>query len=212
MIEADVATQILKSGWVTHALAGVGGFLLKLWHERYKAGLRVRERVVERQFDAHESLQEITQDLRTMTVDADPGIGRHPEVLADIETFAKWHSGVAAQFAKHEQWLDPQVRRDLYLIQDYLVCLGEVSRADEVEFEELRSNIAGDFIALSEELEASIRRFFASRIHRFDLSEEPEDHKRPQEETASFLAGTQLYHAYSGHFPDEYKNLIRTLE
>ncbi len=174
-------------------LSYVAAFMLRKRDYR----LRVWEKLFDRRIAAHESVISVATELRVMVgvggVDVHNEVRRAPEIMRSRETFEEWFAHFSRIGLGATTWLNISTRRELNLIQDYLVTLHlQLEGVLTDKFPKVGELIRPDFINLSSSLEKAAYSFFERDIHRLRLTSLKDHHKYPPGETERRLASTEL--------------------
>jgi hypothetical protein len=123
---------------------------------------------------------------------------RAPEVMLSKEAFDEWLGEFTRTALPATVWLSTDVKRELYLIQDYLVTVGtNLAGAPSDRFAVVGSFIREDFIDLSNSLEKKAFRYFGAQATRMRLNDLTEHHKYSPEESDRRLKNL----AFNARFP-----------
>lgn len=189
------------------ALAGgilsfVGAMLLK----KRDFNLSTFGKLLERRISAHERVLTAAAEMRSVTpiggVTQTGEVRRTPHIMQSREKFDDWIARFTQLHSEGYSWLSTETKREVNLVQDYLVTLHVyLEGVSSNEFPALGEIIRQDFIELSSSLEKTTFKFFEKGIRKLRPDSLDEWHKYKLEDTERRLQTTRLLknrQAFSG--------------
>ena len=174
-------------------LSFVGALLLK----RREFNLAMSAKLLERRISAHERVMALAIEMRVMTAlggESDTGeIRRAPQIMMSREVFEDWFTRFTQLCMEGTSWLSTETKREVNLVQDYLVTLHMyLQGVSSGDFPRLGEIIRQDFVDLSSSLERRAFRFFERGIRKLRLDDLQKWHKYERPETDRRLGATAL--------------------
>ncbi len=171
----------------------VGSWFLR----RRDLDLRLWERFLDRRISAHEAVVGLALKMRVMAsleeFDSDGNLIRAPNVMVSREAFEEWLTEFAQVSVPATTWLSIVVKRELNLVQDFMVTLhSSLTRVPSERFLTVGTIVYQDFLDFSSSLERIAFQFFESEARKLKLPELAEHHKYAFEETQLRLQKTVM--------------------
>lgn len=185
------------------ALVGAlgGGFLSffgSLLLKKREFSLATSSKILDRRIDAHEKIMLLASEMRVMVtlggIEELGEIRRSPQIMTSREEFEGWFARFTRLSMEGTSWLSISTKREVNLVQDYLVTLhGYLNKVPSEQFVDLGAMIRQDFIDLSASLEKKAFLFFQKGIHKLKPDSLDEWHKYERSETERRLYITSLH-------------------
>lgn len=174
-------------------LSFIGAIALK----RREFNLSMSGKLLERRISAHEKVITLATEMRVMVglggLSATGEVKRAPQIMMSREALEKWFNRFARLFLDGTTWLSPETKRELNLVQDYLVTLNVyLEGVASADFPALGELIRQDFIDLSLSLEKKAFKFFERGIRKLRLDSLDKLQKYRLVETERRLHDTSL--------------------
>jgi hypothetical protein len=176
---------------------GALSFIASLVLKRRELNHQIRSKLVDRQIAAHERVLKLAQDMRVMVSSGrfdDVGeVERWPDLLQSREQFESWFEEFIREQGAGSSWLTTEAKREVSLVQDYLVTLHiHLTSVPSASYPLLARIVRQDFIDLSSSLEKAVFGFFEHGIHRARPDSLSSWHKYKPEVTKRRLNSTLL--------------------
>jgi hypothetical protein len=185
------------------ALAGVlsgviiAGFINCLLKRRDTRS-RIGEKLFDKKLEAHESLIDIVNVIRSMVLLGGEGqkkeLKRSPLIMQSRRNMDDFLSELMKLQTRADSWSSAAVKRELALFLDYFVYLYEQSHNSSDEaLKEAGVLIRSDFIDFAARLEASAHDFFNRDLMKLKFRRDRGRQKYQRELTLDELGKTELY-------------------
>ena len=176
---------------------GTLSFIASLMLKRRELNHQIRSKLVDRQIAAHERVLKLAQDMRVMVSSGsfdDAGeVERWPTLLQSREIFESWFTEFTREQVGSSSWLTTAAKREVGLVQDYLVTLHiHMKGVPSESYPPLARLVRQDFIDLSSSLEKAVFAFFEKGIHRAQPDSLSSWHKYKRAATEQRLNATLL--------------------
>ena len=176
---------------------GVLTFLYSWALSKREYNLRLWDKLIERRIRAHENVIGIAIEMRVMValggVEQSGESARAPQILASRDEFERWRTRFAQVAGEAGTWLTTDAKRELNLVQDYLVTLyHHLEGVPSQKYLAVGQIIRSDFITLSSELEKNTFEFFGREVERLRPGNLREWHKYERPETERRLGESIL--------------------
>jgi hypothetical protein len=176
---------------------GVLSFVATYMMKKREFNLQMSGKLIERRIKAHEQVIALAIEMRVMVmlggVDVDGEVRRAPQVLLSKEEFENWFTRFTQLSLEGTTWLTPTAKRELNLVQDYLVTLHQHLVAVPSEsYSVVGEHVRADFIDLSSSLEKKAYEFFETGIRKLRLDSLNHWHKYKRPVTERRLLATAL--------------------
>jgi hypothetical protein len=166
--------------------------------------IRQREKIIERRITAHEAMLSLADDMVVMedlsdkVKQQDHELPRGPIFLRSLNDFRDWYNGkFVARYSVNHAWLSTKTKREVNLLQDYLINLHKLAeQLQPTNFPELSNDLRNDFIGFSNAIRKSSIKFLSSNAIKLDLKDLQDRHKYLPNETKQKLSTTQLAKKY----------------
>lgn len=174
-------------------LSFLGAMLLK----RKEFNLAISGKLIERRISAHENVIALATEMRVMTarggVSDEGEVKRSPEIMRSREVFENWFTHFSQLCMESTTWLSTQTKREVNLVQDYLVTLHVyLEGVASEDFFGLGEIIRQDFVDFSSALEKKSFSYFERDILKQRLDSLNKWHKYKQPITKRRLEETAL--------------------
>lgn len=175
------------------ALSAATAFIVK----RREFDLSLTAKLFERRIAAHEKVIEIATEMRVMVPlggsTTDGEVRRAPNVMMSRESFDDWLASFTQRSLGGTSWLSTNAKRELNLVQDYLLTLHmHLGGVPNERYPDLGALIRQDFIDLSSSLEKQSFEFFRTGVRQLQLDSLDKWHKYERKETERRLGETAL--------------------
>lgn len=179
-------------------LSFLGGILLK----RQEFNLSMSGKLLDRRISAHEKVIALATEMRVMIaiggVSATGEFNRTPQIMLSREIFEDWFTRFTQLCLEGTSWLSTETKREVNLVQDYLVTLNMyLEGVASDEFPALGGIIRQDFVDLSSALEKKAFKFFEHGIRKLQPDSLNKWHKYKLPETKRRLNSTLLLKNFS---------------
>lgn len=184
---------------------GALSFISALVVKRREFNLSLMEKLLDRRISAHERIITLALEMRVMNLlggtaqDNEPI--RTPQIMLSSEEFNNWFRRFTSMCLEGTSWLSTDAKRELNLVQDYLVTLHSyLEGVPSDQYPILGALIRQDFTDLSSSLEKAAFKFFQKDIRTLTPGNLDEWHKYRKEETIRRLESTVLaknYYAFA---------------
>jgi hypothetical protein len=159
--------------------------------------LRLWDKILERRIKAHENILVLSLEMRVMLslggVEDNGEIARAPQILSSKDDFERWIIRFTNLSRDGSTWLTLETKRELNLVQDYLVTLHHsLIDVPSDKYVMVGQFIRQDFIDLSSELERKAFNFFGKEIRQLKISDLNQWHKYERDHTEQRLRQTLL--------------------
>lgn len=201
-MQSDLAQLFLPHASAIFALVGaLGGGILSFFGamllKRREFNLAIWGKLLERRISAHEVVISLATEMRVMFLlggMSEAGeVRRAPNVMASREGFEEWFGRFTRLSLEGTSWLSTETKREMSLVQDYLVTLHiHLAGIPSEKFPELGELIRQDFIDFSASLEKTAFEFFQHEIRTMRLDGPTKWHKYERRETERRLKNTAL--------------------
>jgi hypothetical protein len=176
---------------------GVLSYIVTSLQKRREFDLQVWSRLFDRRIAAHEKVIALAVEMRVMVglggVDASGEVRRSPQVLLSKEEFEGWFTRFTHLSLEGTTWLSTSTKREVNLVQDYLITLHmHLAAIPSERYLEVGEIVRQDFVDLSSSLEKKAFEFFTSDIKKLRLNNLEDWHKYKRPETERRLQATSL--------------------
>lgn len=172
-------------------------FLATLFLKKRDFDLQMWSKLLDRRIAAHENVISLAIELRVMVALGGTNeageVRRAPQALLSKEEFERWFARFAQLTGEGTTWLTVSAKREVNLVQDYLVTLHmHLSDVPSDRYPLVGEHIRQDFIDLSSSLEKVAFAFFEGEVRKLRLDSLDKHHKYKTTETDDRLRGTAL--------------------
>lgn len=198
----DLSEFLSKNASAVFALigalsAGILSFISALVVKRREFNFSLMGKLLERRISAHERVITLATEMRVMNLlgGVTPGqeLIRTPQIMLSRDEFTAWFRRFTTMCLEGTSWLSTDAKRELNLVQDYLVTLhSHLEGVPSERFPALGALIRQDFIDLSSSLEKAAFKFFQRDIRTLSPGNLDEWHKYQKEETIRRIEATVL--------------------
>ncbi|MBI4442951.1 MAG: hypothetical protein HY649_06200 [Acidobacteria bacterium] len=160
-------------------LGALGGGLLSFFGSwlltKRDYNLRLWDKLLERRITAHENVIAAALEMRVMVplggTEAGGEVARAPRVLRSKDEFERWFTSFNRLTQAGSTWLTTEAKRELNLVQDYLVTLHmNLTGVSSEKYVQVGQVIRNDFIHLSAQLEEKAFNFFETEVRSLKVS------------------------------------------
>lgn len=201
-MSAELSSLLSNNAGAVFGVAGaLGGAALSFWAafvlRKRDFRLRTWEKLLERRMAAYESVMSIATELRVMVgvggLDPENEVRRTPQMMRSKKEFEAWFVRFTTAGLGATTWLNLETRREMNLVQDYLVTLHvHLTDVPSTCYSLAGELIRADFIDFSASLEKAAYTYFERDIHKLRLSSLKQHHKHEMDETQRRLGSTAL--------------------
>lgn len=175
-------------------VTGVINFSLK----KRETKLRITEKLLDKKLDAHETLIEITNVIRSMALlggkDHDNELKRSPLIMQSRKNMDDFLTELMKVQTKADRWLSAAAKREVSLFLDYFVNLNEYARnSSDTALQEAGVLVRNDFLDFALRLENCAHDFFNRDLMKLKFRTDRGWHKYPKEKTLEELGETELF-------------------
>jgi hypothetical protein len=175
-------------------IAGFINFLLK----RRDIKSRMGEKLFEKKLEAHESLMNIANVIRSMVLlggdDQKKELKRSPLIMQSRRNMDDFLSELMKLQIRADSWLSAAAKREVSLFLDYFTNLYEQSHNSSDEaLKEAGVLVRSDFVDFASRLETCAHDFFNKDLMKLKFRRERSRQKYPQERTLEELGKTELF-------------------
>lgn len=175
-------------------VTGVINFSLK----KRETKLRITEKLLDKKLEAHETLIEITNVIRSMVLlsgkDHDNELKRSPLIMQSRKNMDDFLTELMKAQTKTDRWLSAAAKRETSLFLDYFVNLNECSRkSSDTALQEAGVLVRNDFIDFALRLENCAHNFFNKDLMKLKFRTDRAWHKYPKEKTLKELGKTEFF-------------------
>ena len=190
--------------WVSSiiGLSGViiGSIITSIYSLKIKSRetkLRIVEKIFDKRIQAHENILILIKLIRSVIstgkADIDGNLITYPSSMTSRENFDKFSNEIFLTFNLNAHWLNTELEREFWFLQDYLTSLSNIiQNAEDLEFPRIGIIVKQDFIDLASNLENLTFEFFRKDIYEMKINQHNEWHKYPKKETHSKFNKTTL--------------------
>ena len=194
LIDNATAVFALIGAFSGAIITGIINFSLKKRETR----LRITEKLLDKKLEAHETLIEITNVIRSMVLlggkDHNDELKRSPLIMQSRKNMDDFLTELTKAQAKADRWLSVDAKREVSLFLDYFVNLNEYSlKSSDKALQEAGVLVRDDFIHFALRLENCAHDFFNRDLMKLKFRTDREWHKYPKEKTLEELGKTELY-------------------
>lgn len=175
----------------------VTGFINYLLNTK-ETKLRIVEKVLDKKIEAHESLVDIVNKIRSMVLlggtDGTGQLIRCPVILQNRQSMDDFLSEFSAVRIKADRWLSAPVLREINLFMDYFANIYEGARNwSNVELQEVGVFIKNDFTTFAQRIEKQAHAFFDNDLMKLNPQTDRSWHKYDQTRTHEELEQTEFF-------------------
>jgi hypothetical protein len=176
---------------------GVLSYIATSLHKRREFDLQIWSKLFDRRIAAHEKVIALAVEMRVMVVlggvDSRGEVRRSPQVLFSKEQFEEWFTRFTQLSLEGTTWLSTSTKREVNLVQDYLITLHmHLAAIPSARYLEVGEIVREDFVDLSSSLEKKAFEFFTSDIKKLQLNNLEKWHKYKRAVTERRLQATML--------------------
>lgn len=197
--------ELKTAGLMTPLIALIGVFVGTLltfitsWIlKSQETRLKISGQLIEKRIEAHEKILELAKQMRatfsTDKINSEREYITYPFIFSNEESYLKWRTDFLLISNHYSHWLDSEVTKELYFIQDYVNNLDKRLRmAPSCNYISIGIILKNDFVELAAGIEKTVIRFLGNGWKDLKIKEFKGNHKFPQKITLKRLNDFNLY-------------------